>query len=929
MAKKKSSKVYSKNSVQAAFFVFLSAFSLLGLLGPGTRMWVFDFVPSFLFGLLGYWLLWPGLMLLSIYALFFRKLRKKIPLARLLLGALVLFFGLAALLSHIGTSYEENIQDLNPYLGPFFESFNNDFGATLPFQLALGGGLFGYLLAGVFALPGLAPLVYVFSILFLLGGLILLIWPLIMKFVRFLSLKSTLRRGEKLRKKAEEEEKEPEEVPALSYESQSTGNGAPILGMEETYEQTPSRRARFEQDPVEKAPENPSIIPQEVEPSVYPDPNYIPQSMYGLQEAVFSLSGAPTQEGRSQPSSFSLSEAKIGPEEDPFFQTPSQADETAPIQETVPEEIIPPIEATEEEAPIFPEEAEVPPKEEENLFIEAPAPKKEPEPEPEPIPEPEPEPEPIPQPKPAPKPKEDEWVHFGDVSQPKAKKRPPYEPPSNDKLKVYSEDKNALQNQRDGEERSLKIDQAFKDLHVGAHVESYTIWPSVTRFNIQTDPSVSVTAVKKVVDDVMVRLGGVLGLFQEVVPGSATSGLEIPNRVQSIVPFKETIEAMPQGEKANLFIPFGKSIDAKVISADLSDFPHMLVSGSTGSGKSIFMHGMILSLIMRNRPEDLKLVLVDPKRVEMGKYRDIPHLLCPIIKEPAHAKVCMEKLCDEMERRYGLFENSGVSNIRQFNKDIAPEKGCEKLPFIIVVIDEYADLVDTCKDIGDPIVRLAQKARAAGIHLVIATQRPDTNVINGRIKANIAVRVALSLSSAIDSMTVLGEGGAEKLSGHGDMLVKCDQVSRIGFSRLQGCFVDNAEIRDAVEWIKEQQQVVYDPNFLDLDDHSNDIQEPQIAAPSAAQLRAASNQDKYLLIREAIMTREYTSISQIQREFSVGFPRAGKIFAQLQDEGIVAKATDSPSSSKGCRVLIHSVNDLENPGSLSQSQMVDLPPDEE
>ena len=494
--------------------------------------------------------------------------------------------------------------------------------------------------------------------------------------------------------------------------------------------------------------------------------------------------------------------------------------------------------------------------------------------------------------------------------------------PGRELLKTYDDDPHAAQNESDCLERTELINQAFRDLKVGAFVESHTIGPSVTRYNIKTDASVSISAVKRVVDDVMVRLGGVLGRFQDVVQGSSTSGLEIPNKVQSLVSFLETFDALPTDPKSNLYIPFGKSIEGKVVSADMSDFPHMLVSGSTGSGKSIFVHGLIMSLIMRNRPEDLKLVLVDPKRVEMGKYREIPHLLCPIIKEPTHAKVAMQKLCDEMERRYSLFEESNVSNIRQFNADVAPEKKCEKLPFIIVVIDEYADLVDTCKDIGEPIVRLAQKARAAGIHLVIATQRPDTNVINGRIKANIAVRVALSLSSATDSMTVLGEGGAEKLSGHGDMLVRCDAVSRAGFTRLQGCFVSNGEIKAVVDRIKEQQHVVYDPNFIDLEDHSNDLEVPTMVGPTAADVRKAADEDKYEMIKEAIMAQEYTSISQIQRTFGVGFPRAGKIFSRLQAEGIVAAKSDSPSSSKGCRVLIHNNTLSANPGSYSQSEVV-------
>ncbi len=265
-----------------------------------------------------------------------------------------------------------------------------------------------------------------------------------------------------------------------------------------------------------------------------------------------------------------------------------------------------------------------------------------------------------------------------------------------------------------------------------------------------------------------------------------------------------------------------------------------------------------------------------------------------------------------MERRFTVFENSGVSNIRQFNKDYAPVYGVKKLPFIVVVIDEYADLVDSCKDIGESVVRIAQKARAAGIHLVIATQRPSVSVITGVIKANLPVRVALSMNTQIDSQTILGYAGAEELVGHGDMLVDCPQVARNSFTRCQGCFVDNSEIRNVVDFIKNQETVQYDPAFVDLVDHEAEAKAAALAAPalSKSELRAMEGDDKYAMIKEDVMSQEYTSISRIQRVYGIGFPRAGKIFAQLQKEGIVSMAPDSASSSKGCRVLIHDAASL-------------------
>lgn len=510
-----------------------------------------------------------------------------------------------------------------------------------------------------------------------------------------------------------------------------------------------------------------------------------------------------------------------------------------------------------------------------------------------------------------------------EASQPKAAPRPSYKFPPIDLLTTYQNQSNLADKQAECDHRCQLINQAMTDLHAGAHVVSYCIGPSVTRYDIQTDPDVSVSSLGKFVKDISVRLGGVSTRYEEVVRGKSTSGLEIANSTTTTVSLKEMVNSLPKGDKYNLVIPFGKSISGEYIFSDLSEFPHMLVAGTTGSGKSIFMHGVIMSLIMRNRPEDLKLVVVDPKRVEMGKYKDLPHLLCPIIKEPSQAKVCFQKLISEMERRYTLFELSSVSNIRQFNSEYAPEAGVERLPFIVVVIDEYADLVDTCKDIGESVVRLAQKARAAGIHLVIATQRPSVSVITGVIKANLPCRVALSMNNATDSLTILGEGGAEDLVGHGDMLVDCSQVARNGFTRCQGCMVDNNEIKAVTDFIRSEAVVTYDPAFLDLVDHEAQEKAEAAAAPviSKSDLKASQGDDLYNTIKADIMTKEYTSISKIQREYGVGFPRAGKIFARLQSEGIVAAAPETASSAKGCKVLVHADASSANLGSTDQSSV--------
>ena len=493
------------------------------------------------------------------------------------------------------------------------------------------------------------------------------------------------------------------------------------------------------------------------------------------------------------------------------------------------------------------------------------------------------------------------------LGMPHKKPLKPYKLPPIDLLKDYPPSPEAEQEKLNCERRKIIIDEAFNSFHVGAYVEDFTIGPSVTRYNIKTEDGVSVGSLGRYIKDISVRLNGAAVRFEPIVRGRSTSGLEIPNEKTTTVSLKQMVEALPKKPGTGLYVPFGVNIDNAPIFADLADFPHLLTAGGTGSGKSVFLTGLIMSLIMRNRPEDLKLVLIDPKRVEMAKYHDLPHLLCPIVKEPSEAKVCLDKLIEEMENRYKAFETVGVKDIGEWNNDFVEESDYAKMPYIVVFIDEYADLSDCCKNIGDSVVRLAQKARAAGIHLVIATQRPSVSVITGTIKANILVRVALSMSSAIDSQTILGQGGAEELIGHGDMLVDCGQVSRMGFTRCQGCFCDRHEINNVCDFIRNQMEPEYNTMFLDLVDHEAITQTAQdMILPLTKSEAVAKSQDAfYEEVKASVMQMEYTSISRIQRQFGVGFPRAGKMINRLQQEGIIAAAPDVAGSSKGLRVLVH------------------------
>jgi len=504
--------------------------------------------------------------------------------------------------------------------------------------------------------------------------------------------------------------------------------------------------------------------------------------------------------------------------------------------------------------------------------------------------------------------------------QPKAVIHKPYAYPDKNLLTPHESAEDISKNDESTGARTELMNQVFSDLGIGATIVGHTIGPSVTRFDVQMNANVSVSTMLRYVDDISIRLGGVPCRFERIVFGKATSGLEIPNEVRTNVGLFESIKLMEEKNCKPMEIIFGKNISGELITANITKFPHMLVAGTTGSGKSIFMHATILTLIMRNSPDDLKLVLIDPKKVEMSYYKEIPHLLCPNISDPQKANIAFKKLVIEMERRYNLFESSGVRDIGEFN-DYAKANGLQKLPFICVFIDEYADLSEACKDIRTPVVRIAQKARSAGIHLVIATQRPSVNVIDGVIKANVPVHVALMTSSATDSITIIGEGGAEQLLGNGDMLVECSIISRSTKPRVQGCFVSSSEIHKVCDYIRGQNQPQYDPFFLDLD---KDPDEP-VSGISANHDPEVTKVDKnleeeklYEIIKEDISTREYCSISFLTRSYGIGFPKAGRLFNKLVMDGYVADKGDA----RGSKVLIHSVQPQQQIGSIEQSEFI-------
>ncbi len=512
------------------------------------------------------------------------------------------------------------------------------------------------------------------------------------------------------------------------------------------------------------------------------------------------------------------------------------------------------------------------------------------------------------------KPKEEKVKSEVEKPKPKVWKPVPFELLTDRKSEDDSEENIAI-----CEERVKIINETFEDMGVGATIVSYKIGPSVTRFDVKTERNFSVKGIDKIMDDVSVRLGGINARFVPIVTGKTTSGIELPNKVRSVVNFKESLTDLPKPETGKLYIPFGKNISGDHIKADFLEAPHMLVCGTTGSGKSIFMHSFILSIIMRYSPEEVRLVMVDPKRVEFGKYREMPHLLCPVISEPGEANATIVKLVDEMEERFTILEATSCSNLKQYNQ-YAKENNLKPLPYIVLIIDEFADLIESCKTISQPVQRLGQKARAAGIHMVIATQRPDTSVITGAIKANFNTRVALATASAVDSVTILGEGGAEKLLGNGDLLISSPLISKTEKPRVQGCFVDNTEINRVVKYLKENYPAEYDDRFVGL------LDKARKEANDFGVIHPSNDEDeKYEDVKRYVMeTLDYCSTSKIQGTFGFGFPRASKIFKRLVEEGILEQSTSS-NNAKGAKVLVtlgrsnDSDTQSEHPGSYSQS----------
>ena len=454
------------------------------------------------------------------------------------------------------------------------------------------------------------------------------------------------------------------------------------------------------------------------------------------------------------------------------------------------------------------------------------------------------------------------------------------------------QNKNSHENQADVKENVGILEQVFADFGVEGKVVAINIGPAVTQYEMEIKAGTKVSKILSLNREVALALGARDVRIQAPIPGKKTVGVELPNKVTSIVTVREILEAVPKSkDDSKLLAVLGRDILGNPIYFEINKTPHLLVAGTTGSGKSICINSIIISLIMRTRPEEVKLVLVDPKKVELSVYNGEPHLLAPVVTEPRKANIALKKIIVEMERRYDLFSDNGVKNIAGYNtlvekknETLLEEQKLRKLPYIVVIIDELADLMlVAAKEVEDSITRITQMARAAGIHLIVATQRPSTDVITGLIKANIPSRISFAVSNSIDSRTILDMVGAEKLLGKGDMLFL--PLGENTPLRVQGTYISEDEISNVVNYAIAQQKAHYDNTLLMDDEEMN--------ATSMVDSKDATEEPLYNEIVEFVVTQGKASASLLQRRFRLGYNRAARAIDLLEERGIVGPSNGS------------------------------------
>lgn len=444
-------------------------------------------------------------------------------------------------------------------------------------------------------------------------------------------------------------------------------------------------------------------------------------------------------------------------------------------------------------------------------------------------------------------------------------------------------------NKKQGENKNHAVESAerltavLNEFGVHASINNISIGPSITKYELKLETGTRVNKIMSLQDDIKLALAAKDIRIEAPIPGKPAVGVEIPNLVSSMVSFKEVFKNIPDKYKDNkLVVPLGKDVNGQVIYAELNKMPHLLIAGATGSGKSVCVNTIISSILMRAKPDEVKLILVDPKKVELSNYNGVPHLLAPVVTDPKKAAATLRKTVSEMERRYDLFAGANVRKIETYNQYVEKknqendaEHQLEKLPYIVVILDEVADLMMVAsKDVEDCIMRIAQLARAAGIHLIVATQRPSTDIITGVIKANIPSRIAFAVSSSIDSRTILDCTGAEKLLGKGDMLfLPMGSNSPI---RVQGAYVDDSEVEAITYYTTKQQEASYDERYTNV---------KPISAVAAS--KEEQEDEEYEMCRAFVIQAQKASTSLLQRQFRIGYNKAARIIDQLEADGII------------------------------------------
>ena len=448
---------------------------------------------------------------------------------------------------------------------------------------------------------------------------------------------------------------------------------------------------------------------------------------------------------------------------------------------------------------------------------------------------------------------------------------------------------NSKENEQNAKDSIKKLEEVLRVFEISGKIVQVNIGPTVTQYELDLKAGTKVSKLMGIQREIALAMAAKDVRIQAPIPGKNTIGIELPNKVNASVSFKEVLSCMPEvNEKTILAVGLGKDIMGKVKWCEINTTPHMLVAGSTGSGKSVCINCIIASILMRCKPDEVKLVMVDPKKVEFSMYNGIPHLLCPVVTDAKKASIALKNIVGEMERRYELLEHTKNKNIISYNKFCETHTEYQKLPYIVVIIDELADLMlVAAKEVEDSIMRITQMARAAGIHLIVATQRPSTDIITGVVKANIPSRISFAVSSQIDSRTILDMGGAEKLLGKGDMLFL--PMGESVPMRVQGAYVSEEEIQKLVDWSISQRKAIYDESLTVDKSGSTSVSSGSDGYSSEEEY----DDPIYNEVVDFAVSSGKISASLIQRRFRLGYNRAARIVDLLEERGIIGPANGS------------------------------------